>query len=201
MLLYVTICYGNCSSVSWLSHGKGIKSVKASQSYQAPVDLCRPFQFPPRNLQSWLMELPLAKKKKRENMKTPSSCLVIGFLAILSFLSLDHNRIMILQECQCSAFIRACWDMRVLAHNVALSEFVRLTILNIPIWFIVSAQIKCIYIYTDHKRSHKITIYPYETACKSRTTKLWQPISISTSATTRGLVVAVVDLDQALNVS
>lgn len=107
-ILYVTICYGNCSSVSWLSHGKGIKSVKASQSYQAPVDLCRPFQFPPRNLQSWLMELPLAKKKRRENMKTPSSCLVIGFLAILSFLSLDHNRIMILQECQCSAFIRAC---------------------------------------------------------------------------------------------
>ena len=71
MLLYVTICYGNCSSVSWLSHGKGIKSVKASQSYQAPVDLCRPFQFPPRNLQSWLMELPLAKKKKAGKHENP----------------------------------------------------------------------------------------------------------------------------------
>ena len=59
--------------------------------------------------------------------------------------------------------------MRVLAHNVALSEFVRLTILNIPIWLIVSAQMYIIYIYTDHKGSHKITIYPYETACKSRT--------------------------------
>ena len=97
--------------------------------------------------------------------------------------------------------------MRVLPHNVALSEFVSLTILNIPIMVdcVCTNVYYIIYIYIykqiikDHIRSPYILMKLHVNPLLR--TKPWHKSSISTStATTRGLVVAVVDLDKAPNV-